>query len=123
MSFSTETEHNETTKEEKKVAKKSEDVIKSAIAMLEVPTKSGQLERDIRSMKNDLNSQRDYLVRIDPDNLKTIFNSSIEFETVLGIAKALNFGTKKWVKTHSEYLVNFITKLTEVERFDMAVAF
>ena len=119
MSFSTQTETKETVPEKKPADK----VIKSAIKLLDVPTKADQLERDLKSMKADLEAQRDYLVRIDPDNLSTIFKSSIEFETVLNITKALQSGPQKWVNSHSEYLAQFMTKLTQVERFDMAVMF
>jgi hypothetical protein len=45
---------------------------------LEIPTKSAQLDRDLRSLKGDLEHQREYLCRIDPSNLLSIFKSSIE---------------------------------------------
>lgn len=65
---------------------KTEDLkIKSSLEMpfefkvdLEIPTKSAQLERDLRSLKGDLEHQREYLCRIDPSNLLSIFKSSIE---------------------------------------------
>jgi hypothetical protein len=65
---------------------KTEDLkIESSIEMpfefkidLEIPTKSAQLERDLRSLKGDLEHQREYLCRIDPSNLLSIFKSSIE---------------------------------------------
>lgn len=44
----------------------------------EVPTKSAQLEADMRNLKDDIELQREYLRQIDPPNLVSIFSSSIE---------------------------------------------
>jgi hypothetical protein len=90
---------------------------------LEIPTKSAQLERDLRSYKGDFDSQREYLCRIDPNNLLTIFKSSIECDTILDIGKALNSGSEQWVKYRAEYLINFLYQLTKVDRFGMAIEF
>jgi hypothetical protein len=62
-------------------------------------------------------------MRIDPDNLKTIFRASIEFETILGIISAFNNSKEKWLNTHSDYLISFLYNLTKVDRFSMAVEF
>lgn len=45
---------------------------------LEIPTKSSQLEKDMRSLKTDLESQREYLLKIKPSSLPSIFSDSIE---------------------------------------------
>ncbi len=66
----------------------------------EIPTKSAQLEADMRNLKNDLEAQREYLRRLDPVNLVPIFSSSIECDTVLQIAKAFSNGSKKWVRNN-----------------------
>lgn len=90
---------------------------------LEIPTKSAQLERDLRSFKGDLDSQREYLCRIDPSNLLVIFKSSIECDTILDIGRALNSGSEQWIKDKAEYLVDFLYQLTKVDRFGMAIEF
>ena len=99
------------------------DIQKSPVEELEVPTKSAQLERDLRSMKDDLEAQRNYLQRIDPKELPNIFKSSIETDEVLKITKAFNNGSKKWKNDNAPYLVNFLYHLTKVDRFDMAIEF
>lgn len=45
---------------------------------LVIPTKSSQLEKDMRSLKTDLESQREYLLKIKPSSLPSIFSDSIE---------------------------------------------
>lgn len=105
LSFSSHTENNDV-EENTKVKDEPEDnafnlkldsneqVIDPLVSVLEIPTKSAQLERDLRSLKDSINSQREYLIRIDPENLQSIFKSSIEFETVLQIAEVFSSGTK-----------------------------
>lgn len=66
----------------------------------DIPTKSAQLEADMRNLKNDLEAQRQYLRRIEPGNLVSIFSSSIECDTVLQVAKAFSNGSKKWVRNN-----------------------
>lgn len=90
---------------------------------LEIPTKSAQLERDLRSLKYSLKDQREYLMRIDPENLKSIFRASIEIETILAIVNAFNSSTEKWLNIHSEYLISFLHNLIKVDRFSMSVEF
>lgn len=99
------------------------DLTKSVSVELEVPTKSAQLERDLRSMKDDLEAQRNYLQRIEPKDLPNIFKSSIETDEVLKIASAFNSGSKKWVNDNASYLISFLYHLTKVDRFGMAVEF
>ena len=105
LSFSSHTENNDV-EENTKVKDEPEDnafnlkldsneqVIDPLVSVLEIPTKSAQLERDLRSLKDSIDSQREYLIRIDPENLQSIFKSSIEFETVLQIAEVFSSGTK-----------------------------
>lgn len=95
----------------------------SIVDSLDIPTKAAQVERDMRSLKNDINDQRDYLMRIDPNNLATIFKSSIEIENIMTIVKALSSGSTEWNLKHAEFLSKFIHKLTLLERFDMAINF
>ena len=87
----------------------------------EVPTKSSQLERDMRSMNNQLIDQRNYLRKIEPRNLKSIFKSSIETDHILNITAAFNSVTSKWLNSNLEFLVNFMLNLTKVDRFGIAV--
>lgn len=94
---------------------------KSAIIELEVPTKASQLERDMRSLKGHLDDQRSYLRKIQPESLKTIFKSSIEVENILSIVTAFNGAPQKWFTSNTEYLVNFLDNLTQVDRFGIVV--
>ena len=90
---------------------------------LEIPTKASQLEWDMRNLKNDMESQRKYLRRIDPNNLSSIFHSSIEWENIIVISKALGSGSKKWVRNNWNFLVNFFDNLSRVDRFGITIEF
>jgi hypothetical protein len=41
----------------------------------------------------------------------------------LDIGKALNTGSEKWVKQRAIYLINFLERLSKVDRFGMAIEF
>lgn len=105
------------------MAPKDDSKVISPKINLEIPTKSSQLELDLKSLKSSVADQREYLKRIDPNSLASIFKSSIEVDTVLSIFKAFNSATKKWIKDNTVFLVNFVHKLTKVDRFGMAIEF
>lgn len=96
--------------------------VKAALILLEIPTKASQFDRDMRGMKDQLDEQRDYLRRIDPENLKLIFKSSIEVENILGMVTAFNGASEKWLTTNAEYLGNFLNNLTQVDRFGIVAS-
>jgi len=89
----------------------------------EVPTKSAQLEADMRNMRGDLTIQRAYLQRIEPDSLVSIFSSSIELDTVLEICKAFSSGSKDWIRENWNYLINFYSNLSKIDRFGITIEF
>lgn len=89
----------------------------------DIPTKSAQLEADMRNMKGDFTTQRAYLQRIEPDNLISIFSSSIELDTVLEICKAFSSGSKDWIRENWNYLVNFYSNLSKIDRFGITIEF
>lgn len=41
----------------------------------------------------------------------------------MDIGKALNTGSEEWVKHRAIYLINFLERLTKVDRFGMAIEF
>ena len=90
---------------------------------LKVPSNMAQFERDLRSLKDDNESKRDYLRNIDPKMLKPIIKSSIEIDTIMNIWEIFNNWSEQWINLNQEFLISFLQNLTKLDRFDMAVEF
>lgn len=92
-------------------------------AVLKVPASMGQLERDLKSMKDDFDAKRDYLRNIDPSLLKSIIKSSIEIDTIIDFCEIFNRCSEEWINSNLQFLISFLQALTKLDRFGMAVEF
>ena len=58
---------------------------KDDLLLKEAPNSFYQFERDFKSIKNDKERKRNYLMNIKPENYKNIFKSDLEAEIMLQI--------------------------------------
>lgn len=111
-------DEDKTEKKEKEITQKKVEKI-----VLKVPNNMAQLERDLRDLKDDFETKRNYLRNIDPKLLKPIIKSSIEIDAILDIWEIFNKSSDEWISSNHQFLISFLHGLTKLDRFDMAVEF
>jgi hypothetical protein len=61
------------------------------------------------------------LRKIEPENLRSIFKSSIETDHILSITAVFSKVPNQWLNSNLEFMVNFMHNLIKLDRFGIAV--
>ena len=104
---------------------KSSVVIKARDEMMlkEAPKNFYQFERDIKSFKDDKDKKLKYIKNIQPDDVKSIFKSDLEADTMHDIFQTFSEQDDQFMKDNQKYLIDFVAAIQSVKPFDLSCEF